>query len=118
MLQRSAILLLCLGVYPMAGLVSQPLALPDDLKRRVVLMTDIGGDPNDEQSIVRFLLYSCDLHVEDLLTGFAHYENRRPDLRRKPVGADGEVVGNLLQHRGSALTLLRALTLCRPEGRC
>ncbi len=101
MLQRSAILFLCLEVYPMAGLASQPLALPDDLKPRVVVMTDIGGDPDDEQWIVRFLLYSCDLHVEGLLTGFGHghYEKTRPDLLRKPVGAYGEVVGSLLQHR-------------------
>lgn len=101
MLRCSAILLLCLGVYPMAGLASQPLALPDDLKPRVVVMTDVGGDPDDEQSIVRFLLYSCDLHVEGLLTGFGHGhdKNTRPDLLRKAVAAYGEVVGNLLQHR-------------------
>jgi len=101
MLQRCAILLLCLGGYPMAGVASQPLALPDELKPRVVVVTDIGGDPDDEQSIVRFLLYACDLHVEGLLTGFGHGQDRntRPDLLRKAVEAYGEVVGNLLQHR-------------------
>jgi hypothetical protein len=117
MLQHSAILLLCLGVHPMPGLTSEPLVLPDELKPRVVVMTDIDGDPDDEQSIVRFLLYSCDLHVEGLITGFGHYGNTRPDLLRKAVGAYGEVVGNLLQHRRPALTSLRPLTLCRPEGR-
>ncbi len=29
-------------------------------KPRVVVMTDIGGDPDVRQSIVRFLLYTCD----------------------------------------------------------
>lgn len=78
-----------------------PLAVPDEWKPRVVVMTDIGGDPDDRQSLVRFLLYACDFQVEGLLTGFGHghYQNTRPDLIRKAVQAYGQVVGNLRQHR-------------------
>ncbi|HCO95145.1 MAG TPA: hypothetical protein DIU00_14530, partial [Phycisphaerales bacterium] len=51
-------------------------------KPRIVVMTDIGGDPDDRQSMVRFLLYTCDFDVEGLCTGFGHghYKTTRPEL--------------------------------------
>jgi hypothetical protein len=70
-------------------------------KPRVVVMTDIGGDPDDRQSMVRFLLYTCDFEVEGLCTGFGHghYKNTRPDLIREAVEAYGKVLPNLRKHR-------------------
>lgn len=70
-------------------------------KPRVVVMTDIGGDPDDRQSLVRFLLYTCDFDVEGLCTGFGHghYENTRPDLLHKGVDAYAKVYDNLRKHR-------------------
>jgi len=64
-------------------------------------MTDIGGDPDDEQSMVRFLLYACDFEVEGLCTGFGHghYKRTRPDLIRKAVDAYAQVLPNLRKHR-------------------
>jgi len=79
-----------------------PLApIPPNEKPRVVVMTDIGGDPDDQQSMVRFLLYACDVEVEGLCTGFGfgHYKNTRPELIRERVQAYGKVVGNLRKHR-------------------
>lgn len=72
-----------------------------DSKPRLVVMTDIGGDPDDEQSLVRFLLYACDFEVEGLCTGFGHghYKNTRPDLLRKGVDAYAQVLPNLRRHR-------------------
>jgi len=74
---------------------------PTDAKRRMVVMTDIGGDPDDRQSMVRFLLYSCDFEVEGLCTGFGHghYETTRPELIREAVDAYGKVLPNLRKHR-------------------
>src|SRR5437899_3256915 len=34
---------------------------------RVIVETDAGGDPDDEQSMVRFLLYSNDFDVEGII---------------------------------------------------
>ncbi|HLB72734.1 MAG TPA: nucleoside hydrolase-like domain-containing protein, partial [Sedimentisphaerales bacterium] len=70
-------------------------------KNRLVVMTDIGGDPDDEQSMVRFLLYSCDFEVEGFCTGFGHghYQKTRPELIRTAVEAYGKVVDNLRKHR-------------------
>lgn len=60
-----------------------------DPEPRLVVMTDIGGDPDDEQSIVRFLLYACEFDVEGLCTGFGsgHRTGTRPDLLHKAVDA-------------------------------
>lgn len=95
-----SIQLTCLGVSAMS--VAEPSVLPDEMKPRIVVMTDIGGDADDEQSLVRFLLYSCDFRVEGLLTGFGWglQENTRPDLLRNGVAAYGEVVDRLREHRG------------------
>ena len=70
-------------------------------KPRLVVMTDIGGDPDDEQSIVRFLLYTCDFEVEGLCTGFGHghYQVTHPELIRKAVDAYGQVLPQLRRHR-------------------
>lgn len=91
------ICLLTAGTATGAG----PVSLDEDVKPRVVVMTDIGGDPDDRQSMVRFLLYSCDFKVEGLLTGFGHghRERTRPDLIRKAVNAYGKVLPNLRKHR-------------------
>jgi len=64
-------------------------------------MTDIGGDPDDRQSMVRFLLYACDFKVDGLCTGFGHghYKTTRPDLIRQAVNAYAKVLPNLRRHR-------------------
>lgn len=73
----------------------------EEAKARIVVMTDIGGDPDDRQSMVRFLLYSCDFDVEGLCTGFGHghYEVTHPELIRQAVDAYGNVLPNLRKHR-------------------
>jgi len=78
-----------------------PDVLRADAKARVVVMTDIGGDPDDRQSMVRFLLYACDFDVEGLCTGFGHghYEVTHPELIRAAVDAYGKVLPNLYKHR-------------------
>ncbi len=78
-----------------------PDAVPNDAKARIVVMTDIGGDPDDRQSMVRFLLYACDFDVEGLCTGFGHGHDKttRPELIRAAVGAYGKVLPNLRKHR-------------------
>ena len=37
------------------------------VRQRVIVMTDIGGDPDDQQSMVRQLLYANDMKIEGLL---------------------------------------------------
>jgi len=92
-----------------------PLSLPSEWKPRVVVLTDIGGDPDDQQSLVRFLLYSCDFHVEGLCTGFGHghYQQTRPDLIRKAIRAYARVLPNLRRHRSDYPSAEQLLSLVK-----
>ena len=44
---------------------------------RLFIETDAGGDPDDEQSLVRFLLYTCEWDVEGIIANRPH--TRRPE---------------------------------------
>lgn len=67
---------------------------------RIVVMTDIGGDPDDRQSLVRFLVYANEFDIEGLCTGFGHghYEITHPELIRNAIHAYGKVADNLRLH--------------------
>jgi hypothetical protein len=100
----------------LAGLLSAAVKpLPSSAKHRVVAMTDIGGDPDDQQSLVRFLLYACDFEIEGFCTGFGHghYKNTKPELIRKAVEAYGAVLPNLRKHRPDYPSHERLLSLIK-----
>ncbi|HYO80513.1 MAG TPA: DUF1593 domain-containing protein [Bryobacteraceae bacterium] len=70
-------------------------------KPRLVVLTDIGGDPDDEQSMVRLMVHSNEFDVEGLIAsasgtpGELKKNATRPDLIRRIVA---KVHPNLLQH--------------------
>ena len=84
-------------------------------KPRVVVMTDIGGDPDDMQSLVRYLLYACDFETEGFCTGFGHghYKRTRPELIRERIEAYGKVVANLRKHRSDYPSAEHLLSLVK-----
>ncbi len=98
-MKRKGIILLI--VMALAMLCTCTFAAPPE-KHRIVVMTDIGGDPDDIQSMVRFMLYTCDFDVEGFCTGFGHghYKNTRPELIRNCIDAYAKVLPNLRKHRG------------------
>lgn len=67
---------------------------------RVVVMTDIGGDPDDEQSLVRFLLYANEFDIEGLITCTSNSQKYtlQPQLIRERIEAYGKVRGRLMEH--------------------
>jgi hypothetical protein len=73
---------------------------------RVVAETDAGGDPDDEQSMVRFLLYANEWDVEGIIANRAQArdgENLNKErtglgIVRQLVKAYGECWPNLVQH--------------------
>jgi hypothetical protein len=75
-------------------------------KLRVIIETDAGGDPDDEQSLVRFLLYANEWDVEGILCSRPHTkrdENRNKestglDIVRKQLKAYAAVYDKLKQH--------------------
>ncbi|HRI11371.1 MAG TPA: DUF1593 domain-containing protein [Verrucomicrobiota bacterium] len=73
---------------------------------RVIIETDAGGDPDDEQSLVRFLLYANEWDVEGIIANRPHArdgENRNPErtgigIVRRLLSAYGECWTNLVQN--------------------
>jgi hypothetical protein len=67
---------------------------------RVVVSTDIGGDPDDMQSMVRLLLYSNVLDIEGLIAAGYQSDPLRGDTNKikEVVAAYGSVRNNLLAH--------------------
>lgn len=75
-----------------------------DTRPRLVVLTDIGGDPDDQQSLVRLLLYSNVLDIDGLIASAAGTPGElkekitKPELIRELVEAYGLVRPNLVLH--------------------
>lgn len=90
----------------MLALPTLAMSAPRDLRPRVIIETDAGGDPDDEQSLVRFLLYANDLDVEGIIANRPRArdgENRNSErtglgIVRRQVAAYGQCYSNLRQH--------------------
>ena len=73
---------------------------------RLAVLTDIGGDPDDQQSLVRLMVYANEFEIEALVASASGTRGElkeavtRPDLIREIVAAYGKVRPNLLQHAG------------------
>lgn len=71
---------------------------------RLAVLADIGGDPDDQQSLVRLMVYANDFDLELLLASAAvtpgelKHRITRPDLIREIVDAYGQVLPNLSRH--------------------
>lgn len=92
-----------------------------DLSRtRVIVLTDIGNEPDDSQSMVRFLLYSNELDVEGLVATTSTWLRDRvnPALIEERVRAYAQALPNLQKHAvgfPDAQSLLKKTTSGRPE---
>jgi hypothetical protein len=72
----------------------------------VIIETDAGGDPDDEQSLVRLLVYANDLDIEGIIANrpvARDRENKNPirdglGIVRAQVNAYGRCYANLVQH--------------------
>jgi hypothetical protein len=69
---------------------------------RLIVETDIGGDPDDQATFVRFLLYVNEWDVEGIITTRPVGDSREPGggyaLAKQYVQAYGDVAGNLSIH--------------------
>src|SRR6266446_269013 len=73
---------------------------------RIIVETDAGGDPDDEQSMVRFLLYANDFDVEGIIANRRRAregENKNAErtglgIIRRMVRAYGECWPNLAKN--------------------
>jgi Protein of unknown function (DUF1593) len=103
--------MLCLSVYLLicliAGVAAQPLPPehPEHVdtftgKPRVVVLTDMDNEPDDQMSFVRLLLYANELDLEVLAATTSTWLKNKtnPEIMRRIVAAYGEVRANLLLH--------------------
>lgn len=73
---------------------------------RVLIETDAGGDPDDEQSLVRFLLYTCEWDVEGIIANRPkardgenlNIERTGLGIVQRQLNAYGRCWTNLVQH--------------------
>lgn len=73
-------------------------------KPRLVVLTDIGGDPDDRQSLIRLLVHANEFDIEGLIASAAGVPGElkadvvKPELIREIVEAYGKVWPNLVRH--------------------
>jgi Protein of unknown function (DUF1593) len=71
---------------------------------RLMVLTDIGGDPDDQQSLIRLMVFANDFEIEGLVATAAGTRGElkeavtRTDLIREIVDAYGKVRPNLAKH--------------------
>src|SRR5512143_453934 len=109
----AALLLLLAGgsLAPAPGLATQGAATaqppvgaridPYVAKARLVVLTDIANEPDDQMSMVRLLVYSNQIDIEGLVATTSTWMKKavRPDVIRLLIDAYDEVRPNLLQHQ-------------------
>jgi hypothetical protein len=69
-------------------------------KTRIVVLTDIANEPDDQMSMVRFLVYSNGFDVEGLVAGTSTWMRNtvRPDVINSLIDAYAQVKPNLDKH--------------------
>ena len=69
-------------------------------KPRVVVISDIGNEPDDQMSFVRLLMYSNEFDIEAMIATTSTWQKAKthPESMRELVDAYGEVRPNLLLH--------------------
>jgi len=86
------------------GLLFGSLPLHAEEKPRLAVLTDIGGDPDDQQAMVRLMVYANEFRIEALVATSAGIRGQlkeqviRPDLIKDTIRAYGEVRPYLARH--------------------
>jgi len=104
-----------MDLFPRAGFLA-PFALASSLlavqalppthvddfkgKPRVVIVSDIGNEPDDQMSFVRFLLYSNEFDVEAMIATTSTWQKTKTHVEtmHELIAAYGQVRANLLLH--------------------
>src|SRR3954454_23184061 len=88
----------------LAGLLSACLPAAAADKPRLIVLTDIGGDPDDQQSMIRLMVHANEFEIDGLIASAAGTEGElkketvKPELIREIVEAYGKVQPNLRKH--------------------
>src|SRR5262245_8426669 len=96
----------CFLAIALFAFVSSAVCAPVSEKLRIIIETDAGGDPDDEQSLVRFLLYANEWDVEGIIANrqsARERENKNPErtglgIVRRQLNSYSECFPKLVQH--------------------
>lgn len=77
-----------------------PLTFEEPVKQRVIVLTDVTNEPDDQQSLVRFLVYANEYDIEGIVaTTSTHLRNQvRIDKIEELIQNYGKVKTNLDKH--------------------
>lgn len=104
MVMSSTVIMRSLLTLALALLLNMALAAQGNKKPRLLVLTDIGGDPDDQQSLVRLLVYANAFRIEGIIATSDNiprkgYNHRiRTDIVHEVIDAYGKVRNNLLLH--------------------
>jgi hypothetical protein len=106
----SLFLLMTTAIAAAAAVTFEPVEKP-----RVVVLTDITNEPDDEQSLVRFLVYTNEFDVEGLIATTSTWLRDKvvPQEIVKRIHAYGKVRDNLLKHAPGFPTAERLLSVTK-----
>jgi Protein of unknown function (DUF1593) len=67
---------------------------------RLIVISDIGNEPDDQMSLVRLLLYANEIDIEGLIASTSTWQRDKvsPEIMKRVIAAYGKVRGNLLLH--------------------
>lgn len=85
-----------------AWLIASPATAQEQAQERarLVVLTDIGNEPDDQMSLVRLLLYANEIELDGLIANTSVWKRDAisPEMIRQVVAAYGEVQPNLALH--------------------
>jgi len=88
--------------------------IQNEKKQRVIILTDIGSDPDDQESMVRLLLYSNVIDIKGLIAVTSVWQPKpHPELIKNIIRAYGKVRANLNKNEPgypSAKSLLKKVS--------
>ena len=98
-METALLLLWLVSVIPMHGAQERIRLLPHS-KPRLVVLTDLSNEPDDEESLVRLLVYSDEFDIEGLVATTSNWlkSNPREDLIHRDLAAYAKVRPNLIKH--------------------
>jgi Protein of unknown function (DUF1593) len=69
-------------------------------KPRVIVLSDIGNEPDDQMSLVRLLLYSNEIDIEGLVATTSTWQRSKvsPEIMKSVIAVYGKVRSNLMLH--------------------
>jgi hypothetical protein len=87
-------------IFFFAGLLFWVSGIAQVERHRVIVLTDIEADPDDTQSLIRFLTYCNQWDVEGLIATTSIHQKTRvaPESISRVLDAYGKVQANLLLH--------------------